>query len=457
MNKKILLSIVLVVAFGITYFSLFNPIGQSNADLSYEMKDQVAKESLILDGNIDSASTNSINKPSESKVMIPFDFDGDLGELVASSLIITPLEKYEDGIGLTFNLDVYSEKVKVIVLDDLMRLVNEYVVAATSIEVVDSSGIHSVYVYKTSLSGLRADSSYHYVIQYDKAYSKAYNFTTFSDKEPTTMAFYGDTQGYLNSQYEAFRKTYDIAESIAEEVGHGIDLNYIAGDLVDDGGNYDQWKFFYNNVKDVFSQHQFISAIGNHDVYNGPGPYVNAFNYPENGVEGLKERSFYVDLPYARVAVFDTESILTYSQQSKWLLEVMSEAKQAFKIVLMHRSVYPMAYNEAHIRRLADLFEAADIDLVLSGHDHIYSRTTMESDTQVDIDKGVTYMVVGSSTGSKFYESLDESSRYWKNVAYDEDYPVFTLLEIGEDRIEVKAYSIKDDEVTVIDSFQLYD
>lgn len=474
MNRNILLGLILFVAFGLGFiwFSLGKAEEVSNkseGDGYNKSEDVDPNKSEDVDPNKSedgsngsgstpiSKSSDLMNDPSDTKITVPYEFQGDLGGLSLSSVIITPLEKYADGIGLTFNLEVSSEEVKVIVLDDLKRFVGEYLTDVTMMEVANSRGNHYLNVYKTSLSGLEAGQSYYYVIQGEKDYSKLYEFSTFSDEKATTMAFFGDTQGYLNSQYEAFRHTYDIAESLAKKTSNGIDLNYIAGDIVDDGGNYDQWGFFYDNVEDAFSEHQFISAIGNHDVYNGPDPYINSFNYPSNGVLGLEERSFYVDLPYARVAAFDTESTLSYRDQAQWLLDVMSDAKQAFKIVLMHRSVYPMSYNEAHIRELAVIFEAADIDLVLSGHDHIYSRTTMEADKQVALNAGVTYIVGGSSTGSKFYETIDESSRYWKNVAYDEDYPVFTLLEIGEDKIVVKAYSISEDEAQLIDSFELKD
>ncbi len=36
-----------------------------------------------------------------------------------------------------------------------------------------------------------------------------------------------------------------------------------------------------------------------------------------------------------------------------------------------------MLYDELIVRRLAETFEHTNIDLVLSGHDHIYNRTTM--------------------------------------------------------------------------------
>ena len=456
MNKKILYGMLFIVAFGLLVISQIRPLKQTDLDLSYEIDYEVVKVSDAL--NIISNKVSiDLDKPSDSIESLKLELGESDGELRPTHVILSPIEDYSHGVGITFNLDVFSEEVEVIVIDDTMTLVGKYMVEPSVMEVLDTSGMYDVYVYKAILNGLKAGTIYQYIISYEDDYSKIFTFETINAEEPTTLSFFGDTQGYLDSQYEAFRKTYDIAKYLTEEAGKTIDLNYIAGDIVDDGGNYDQWKFFYNQTEDIFNEHQLITAIGNHDVYNGPDYYVNSFNYPSNGIKGLEERSFYIDLPYARIGVFDTESTLTYIEQAEWLIQIMSEATQPFKIVLMHRSAYPMAYYEAYIRQLSLVFEVADIDLVLSGHDHIYSRTTMEVDKKVELDEGVTYIVGGSSTGSKFYGTLDEDTRYWKNVVYDDNYPVFTLIDIGKQKLEVKAYSIIEDEVHVIDSFELVD
>ena len=62
------------------------------------------------------------------------------------------------------------------------------------------------------------------------------------------------------------------------------------------------------------------------------------------------------------------------------------------------------------------MFKELDVDLVLSGHDHIYSRSYLMSGTEVtgkrdgQKSEGETlYITGGSSTGSKFYEKdLDD-------------------------------------------------
>jgi predicted phosphodiesterase len=392
-----------------------------------------------------------------------YSFEGnELGSLEIKRLVLTPSENPSHGIGITFNMDHKLQDVSIIVIDEDKQFVDEFGIDISNLQIDDDGKMKELYIYKTTITELEALSTYQFAIKSNNDYSKLYEITTLSESEPTIMAFFGDTQGYKLSQYENFRITYEKAIDVVGQIYIKVDMagtdkigiSYIAGDIVDRGDSWDQWGFLDEAMAGYMSNAMFVTTIGNHDVKQSPDIYTHTFNYPENGIDGGSERSYYFDLPYGRVAVWDSEAISTFEEQSQWLLDIMSQDEVGFKLVLMHRSAYPMAYDEGHIRRLSEVFEKAEIDLVLSGHDHIYSRTTMFQDKQVPIDKGVTYIVGGSSTGSKFYDTLQQEKRYWKNISFDGDYPVFTLLNIGETSIQVNAYAIED-EVALIDHFEI--
>ena len=96
-------------------------------------------------------------------------------------------------------------------------------------------------------------------------------------------------------------------------------------------------------------------------------------------------------------------------QQRPHLDRQPEKVDKSFRIVLMHRSAYPLNYNEEEIRALAPVFEECNVDLVLSGHDHIYSRTTMLAGEKTAMNtNGVTYVVTGSASGSKYYAAADD-------------------------------------------------
>lgn len=370
----------------------------------------------------------------------------EIGRINPERIAVTPGEDSTKSIGITFNLDYIDDNALVIVLDEEYGILGEYASDITEFQVIIGGIEVPLYSYKCEINEIEGNDIF-YLIKSRDQFSKIYSVSLPKENEPTVIAFFGDTQGYLQSQYDDFRITYEKAV----EVSDVIDMFYIAGDIVDTGSSWDQWTYFDNSMKDILEREIFVTTIGNHDVINGGDIYVNTFNYPENGVEGLLERTYYYDIPSARIAVWDTEKPSMFTQQSDWLKGIMEASDAAYKIVFMHRSCYPAAYNEEYIRNLTAVFEEAGIDLVLSGHDHIYSSTTMRNGVKVPVGEGITYIVGGSSTGSKYYGLIDETDRYWLEKLYDDNNPVFTLVTVGEEQINITAYAIINGENVVID------
>ncbi len=321
-------------------------------------------------------------------------------------------------VGFTFSLDSKND-LNLYIDNHIVPLEYEYV------EALDK------YVYKCTVVNLESEQLYKFRIGNEMVISKYFDFTSLPN-DVIELTYFGDIQGYNLSQYETFREVYDDAGE--------IDLAYIAGDIVDKGNSLSHWNYF-DQMMATTHQDVMVTAIGNHDAYGKSKIYENTFNYPENGL--YSERNFYFDLPYARVAVVDTES--SHSDQKAWLKETMDVNK--FKIVLMHRSVYPIKYDGSYVRSFADTFDELNIDLVLSGHDHIYSRTQMK-DNQKDA-AGVVYIVGGSGSGSKYYNQSTE--RYWQDVIYDNNNPVFIKLKLSEDKIDIESYAVES-EIRLIDS-----
>lgn len=269
-------------------------------------------------------------------------------------------------------------------------------------------------------------------------------------EQPYKIAFFGDIQGYLLSQYERFAQVHQIALEQMPDVNKTL----IAGDIVDNGDSAEQWQYFTQTMGWLVNEDTLLTAIGNHDVYGSDEMYMDTFEYPDNGPEGMKDRCYYVDLPYGRLAVMDTENYSSYDVQKQWLAEIMAEV-EGYKLVMMHRSVYPISYDEAHVRSFAQVFEDVGVDLVLSGHDHIYSRTAVKGGMKTVPGTGVTYIVGGSGSGSKYYSDAGETHRYWRDVVFDQDNPVYVLIEMDTESLNVEAYAVVDEESLMVDSFQL--
>lgn len=361
-------------------------------------------------------------------------------------VVLSPDTEPWTSVCLSFHMDADYSDLKVVVTDTNQRIIGEYKSVVRESSASYAEDVETYYEYETTMAGLQPDSNYEYYLVSGDLYSAGGSFKTMSAEIGTTMLFFGDPQGYLKSQYDVLIENYKQAVEAAESDAKDVDLIYVAGDIADSSvpdKNIQEWNYFFDSMKEPLAEHLFVSAIGNHDVYGFDGLYAGNFNYPKNGVEGLEDTNFYFDLPYARVAVWNTEVPSMFERQEMWLKEIMESSNKPFRIVLMHRSAYPMSYNEPYIRDLAAAFEEAGIDLVLSGHDHIYSRTTMG---------GVTYVVGGSSTATKIYTA--DTDRDWVDCFYDEEHPVFTVVDIEETWIYIKAYAVEKEGIKLIDEIK---
>jgi hypothetical protein len=146
-------------------------------------------------------------------------------------------------------------------------------------------------------------------------------------------------------------------------------------------------------------------------------------------------------------------------------IEANPDAK--WKIVMWHYSCYSAGMHstddELEVLRykFTPVLEELDIDVVLMGHDHVYTRTfqmqgnlpqtdqTVTDDGVVVNPTGVAYLTASSSSGSKFYtlncniEDASSDSAVYYNYAdswYDQ-IRTFTYFTINGDSLDLKTYT----------------
>lgn len=128
---------------------------------------------------------------------------------------------------------------------------------------------------------------------------------------------------------------------------------------------------------------KFYAAIGNHD-----DPDVDR-NYPQFNMSG--ERYYTYVKKNVRFVVADTNFF--EPAQLEWLENTLKEAREEWKIVYFHHPLYSSGDrhgSNVELRvRIEPVLLTYGVDVVLSGHDHIYERLKPQ--------KGITYFVAGSS------------------------------------------------------------
>ena len=360
----------------------------------------------------------------------------------------------ETNVGISFETPLGVTDAKVVVsLNKTLTSPVEFLAKSTVVSGTTASGPNVVYLaWGAYVTGLTPDTTYYYKVGNDNGWSSTLSFTTLKTSGDATMLFFGDVQG----GYAAFPNVLDKAVAQYPEAS----LFMLAGDINDsEAKQYDEITLFDDYAKTYLNNNIWAAAIGNHDAYNGGHVFSNYFYGPNNGIDsGSGVRNYYFEFNDAIIFNLDTEAGFasydpTYVKQSNLLRTVMNETTKKYKIVLMHRSTYPMNYNEANVRALSSVFEELEIDLVISGHDHVYSRTTMLEGNKVEVNNGVTY-VVGGSSGTKFYNA-DTVPRPWENIVYDDNFPVFSAIRFSNGNLLFSAHSIVDNRVSRIDNFTI--
>jgi 3',5'-cyclic AMP phosphodiesterase CpdA len=170
----------------------------------------------------------------------------------------------------------------------------------------------------------------------------------------------------------------------------------------------------------------FYASLGNHDV----GPQ---WNYPLFNMNGHRyytfERKTGVLPPIAGdgVQFFAADTVNLDDEQLVWLDRELSRSKADWKIAFFHHPVYSSgryAFSSAARRRtLEQVFIQHEVDLVFSGHEHLYERMKPQS--------GVMYFVAG---GSGSVREGDLRPGWYTATGYDRDL-TFMLLEIAGDAV----------------------
>ncbi len=360
----------------------------------------------------------------------------------------------ETNVGISFETPLGVTDAKVVVsLNETLTSPVEFLAKSTVVSGTTASGPNVVYLaWGAYVTELTPDTTYYYKVGNDNGWSSTLSFTTLKTSGDATMLFFGDVQG----GYAAFPNVLDKAIAQYPEAS----LFMLAGDINDSEARlYDEITLFDDYAKTYLNNNIWAAAIGNHDAYNGGHVFSNYFYGPNNGIDsGSGVRNYYFEFNDAIIFNLDTEAGFasydpSYVKQSNLLRTVMNETTKKYKIVLMHRSTYPMNYNEANVRALSSVFEELEIDLVISGHDHVYNRTTMLEGNKVEVNNGVTY-VVGGSSGTKFYNA-DTVPRPWENIVYDDNFPVFSAIRFSNGNLLFSAHSIVDNRVSRIDNFTI--
>ena len=211
------------------------------------------------------------------------------------------------------------------------------------------------------------------------------------------------------------------------------------GDLVEKGSNAAHWQTFFDIEAPLLRERCVFSSVGNHEIGDGAGAqYVKYFGPAQLPTVPNPASSSLVAVPlpaeagnapfsleqlsgtyrWGNIRMFLLNGMVDYQTGptrawlDKALADADGEAGLVWRIVVVHHGPWSSGPHggNAHLLEagIPAAFRAHKVDLVISGHDHIYERGFAE---------GISYLVSGGG-GAPLYrvKKAGPTSRHYESV-----------------------------------------
>lgn len=364
-------------------------------------------------------------------------------------------------------------------------------------------GGETLYHYEATMAPLTPDTTYEYQVfgEDEQKKSAVYRFETEgADSEESTFMLLTDPQGSIVFDYLTYANN---VLQIMDYVDSDIDFSLFTGDMVNDNSSRTQWNLFLKYSSVFSTRIPMAATTGNHETGSMFDAQIRSIefqgylNFPENGplyqlfdelsgdqrtTDFDQGKTYSFDYGFAHyVAInseifngdsgiggaLDEENMAIFTE---WLESDLAAHEDQWIIVYFHRGSYSLTYDSYNVRtRLVPILEKYGVDLVLSGHDHRYSRTVIDEGVRVEFNESALYergtlnlttsdaflrnfndyssslgttFMVGTSSSVKFYGETDWDGT---EITYKflEKRVVIPIITVSEDYIKVTSYLLE--------------
>ena len=253
-----------------------------------------------------------------------------------------------------------------------------------------------------TVTGLAENTTYYYTVEKNGVETEPVEYKTGSFSE-LNLLYVGDPQVGASSGKpqggEELVNDSGAANTAARNDGYGWNrtleiateenpnLNFVisAGDQVNKTGQPKEEEYAAYLNPAVLAGLPVATTIGNHDSLNPD--YAYHFYNPNETENGLTEAGgdYYYSYGPAVFIVLNTNNYNAAEHQKTVEEAVAAYPDATWRIVTLHQDIYGSGYDHSDTdgmilrTQLTPIFDANDIDVVLQGHDHTYSRSKMLS------------------------------------------------------------------------------
>ncbi|MCQ2485397.1 MAG: metallophosphoesterase family protein [Clostridia bacterium] len=317
---------------------------------------------------------------------------------------------------------------------------------------------------EATASELSENTIYYYQYFVDGTGSEIYSFRTDADNQ-TKVAFFTDSQigrwrGSDDKEEVYLHDTYgwnSTLETVFEN-NDGIDFILSSGDQVEDSYSEVQYSMFES--PECLRSVPVAPCVGNHDFYTTN--FSHHFNTPNDKTfvpaRWPGSNGYYFCYNDVLFIMLDSNNIVPASFNAVIKKAVKAYPDAKWRVVMMHHSPYDAnahKYFQSKLTRttIAPSIDKYGIDLVLSGHDHYYSRSYIIKNNKVSDDKAIdnvytnpngTLYISGNTSSGCNYSGIDESNvGECCNLYIQNRIPTYSIVDFADGKLTVSTYEIE--------------
>jgi hypothetical protein len=225
------------------------------------------------------------------------------------------------------------------------------------------------------------------------------------------------------------------------------DLAILPGDIAYESGTAREVESrYFGPYAHLIDHIPFFPVLGNHDIGTAGGrPLLDALHLPENDANG-SEAFYSFDWGNVHfVGLNSNADLRPGSVQGRWLDGDLARATADWTVVYFHHPLFSSALHGSSLElrsQLEPLLDRHRVDLVFSGHDHVYERTypiiaarVVDSTSEPDyVDPGGTIYIVTGGGGRSLYPSGQSSF-----TAFSRSVHHFTRVDVDGLQVTVTA------------------
>jgi len=220
-------------------------------------------------------------------------------------------------------------------------------------------------------------------------------------------------------------------------------LLVLGGDNINDGSSIGEWELFWNAAGENLYGLLVASAAGNHD---NTALLARQFDYPQTAPENNTEGFFYTFSENNVFFLILDSNIMGAGNTSdaEWLRDQLtssSATRADWRIAVLHHPFYPVADIPKDIQRaevMRELFlpvmEENGVDLILCGHQHVYSRTAPMQGGVIEENGIIQIMTASGAKGS--YSPGDK-----EYIAQISETSAYLIINAGADELNITAFN----------------